>query len=174
MNATPATPNQSRFKKMLAGGLIAATAIGGAAAFAPTIASAQEAETEVESSETNEEGRRGRHGKRAAKLAILTDVLDVTVDELKAAREDGQTLAEIAGDDVDALIAAIVDAKSERIAAAVEAGRITQERADDKLAGLEEKVTEKVNAEPGERGSRGHRGHRGHRGDRPANDTADA
>jgi len=171
MNATPGTPNQSRFKKMLAGGLIAVTAVGGAAAFVPTLASAQEAETEAVTPEATEEGRRGHHGKRGAKAEAIAEVLGLTVEDLRAARQDGQTLAEIAGDDVDTLIAAMVDAMTERINTAVENGRITQEQADEKLAGLEEKVTEKVNAEPGERGERGNRGFRGDQG---GDDTTDA
>jgi len=165
MNATPAPNQSSRIKKAIAGGLIAVTAVGGAAAFVPTFASAQDAETQVETPAPDaeeREGRRGhRHGNRAAKAEAIAEVLGLSVEDLRTARQEGQTLAEIAGADVDALIAAMVDAKTERIEAAVESGRLTQQEADEKLAGLEEKVTEKVNAEPGERGPRGERGERG-------------
>ncbi len=43
------------------------------------------------------------------------------------------------------VIDAMVDAKTERIAEKVESGRITQEQADEKLAELEDKISDRVN-----------------------------
>ncbi|NIR37390.1 MAG: hypothetical protein GWO22_15820, partial [Actinobacteria bacterium] len=43
----------------------------------------------------------------------------------------------------------------ERIQEAVENGRITQEQADEKLADLEQRITDRVNGEAPERGPRG-------------------
>ncbi|MDH3471652.1 MAG: hypothetical protein OEM94_10080, partial [Acidimicrobiia bacterium] len=52
----------------------------------------------------------------------------------------------------------------DKIASAVENGRLTQEEADEKLATLEADVTEKVNTPPSEREGNGHHGPGGRRG----------
>ena len=95
--------------------------------------------------------RRGNGGERIQGLA---DTLGLTVEELQAASAEGQTLAEIAAaqgiseaDLVDALVAGV----AEKIDAAVESGRIDADEAAEKLAQIEQRVTEGVNAEPGER-----------------------
>ena len=68
---------------------------------------------------------------------------------------------------VDRLIDALVQAQEERIAQAVEDSRLTQEEADERLADLEERITERVDSPVGD-GGRGHGG----RGDR-AGDAAE-
>jgi hypothetical protein len=99
----------------------------------------------------------------------------MTEDELRTALEtDGTTLADVAGEqgvEVDVLVDALVAAQEERIAAAVEDGRITQEQADERLADLEERVTERVNSEAPV-GGPGH-GPRGDRGNRPGGGGGD-
>jgi len=156
-------------KKAVAAGLIGLTALG-AVGFAPTIADAQEAPSQEDREARRAERQANREARRADKLAVLTDALDMTADELKAARESGQSLADIAsaqGVSIDVVIAAIVDAKTEKIQSFV-GDRLTQAEADEKIAELEAKVTERVNAAPGERGD-GERGDRGHRGPRGGN-----
>ncbi|MBJ7453432.1 MAG: hypothetical protein JHC71_15325 [Blastococcus sp.] len=114
-------------------------------------------------------GHGGGHRGGGFDLSAAATALGMTEDELRTALEtDGTTLADVAGDqgvEVDVLVDALVTAQQERIAAAVEDGRITQEQADERLADLEERVTERVNSEPPV-GGPGH-GFRGDRGDRP-------
>jgi polyhydroxyalkanoate synthesis regulator phasin len=116
-------------------------------------------------------GRGGHHGGRLDLEAAAT-ALDMTEDELRTALEaDGTTLADVAGEQgvaVDALVDALVTAQQDRIAQAVEDGRLTQEEADERLADLEEQVTERVNSDDWGPG-RGHGG-RGH-GDDDAEET---
>ncbi len=115
-------------------------------------------------------GHRGGHGARLDLSAAAT-ALDMTEDELRSALEpEGTTLAEVAEDQdvpVDTLVDALVQAEEERVAQAVEDGRLTQEEADERLADVAERVTERVNsAAPPHGGGR----HRGPGGDRPSDD----
>lgn len=100
-------------------------------------------------------------------LSAAATALGMTEDELRTAlRTEGTTLADVAeqqGVPVDTLVDALVTAGEERIADAVEDGRLTQEQADERLADLEERITERVESAlpaPGERG-RGGPGARG-------------
>jgi polyhydroxyalkanoate synthesis regulator phasin len=92
-------------------------------------------------------GRGGHHGVRLH-LETAAAALGMTEEELRTALEaEGTTLAEVAEDqgvEVGALVDALVEAQEERIAEAVEDGRLTQEEADERLAELEERVTERV------------------------------
>ena len=111
-------------------------------------------------------GRGGHHGGRLA-LDAAASALDMTEEELRTALEpEGTTLADVAeaqGVGVDTLMDALVQAMEERLAQAVEDGRLTQEQADERLADLEERVAERVNS--ADRGGRGHHGPRGGDGD---------
>ena len=120
-------------------------------------------------------GHRGGHRGGGFDLSAAATALGMTEDELRTALEtDGTTLADVAGEqgvEVDALVDALVTAQQERIAAAVEDGRITQEQADERLADLEERVTERVTSEAPV-GGPGH-GPRGDRGGQPDGGTDD-
>ena len=74
----------------------------------------------------------------------------MTEDELRAALEtDGTNPAQVAEDqgvEVGTLVDALVKAEQDRIAQAVEDGRLTQEQADEWLADQEERVTERVDS----------------------------
>ena len=103
----------------------------------------------------------GRHGHGGwFGLETAAETLGMTEDELRTALDaEGATLARIAeekGVAVDRLVDALVTTKQERIAEAVEEG-MPQEVADERLADLEERVTEWVNAthEDGPRGGHG-------------------
>ncbi|RBY87799.1 hypothetical protein [Blastococcus sp. TF02A-30] len=100
-------------------------------------------------------------------LSAAADALGMTEDELRTAlQEDGATLAQVAEDQgvaVEDLVAALVQAQRERIAEAVEEGRLTQEEADELLADVEERVSDRVDQEfpgrgPGGGWGPGHRG----------------
>lgn len=116
-----------------------------------------------------ERGREG-HGPRGERpgLETVMAVLDLSEDELKAAREAGTTLAELAeqqGVEVSALIDALVTEAEEHIAEHVADGDLTQAEADERLAEIEQRITDRVNGvEPaeGDRPERGERGPGGH------------
>ena len=168
-----------RIKKAIAAGLIGLTAISGATALVPTIADAQEAQTQDELTQEERDAKRAerqanRAERKAERIAVLTDALGVGEDVLQAARETGQSLADLAteqGVPVQDVVDAIVASKTARIQERVAAGDLTQEEANERIAGLGERVTERVNSTPGERGERGPgRGH----GPRGGNAPADA
>lgn len=153
--------NTQGMKKAIAAGLIGLTAFG-ATVVAPNIAEAQEAPTE-EAREARQEMRAER---RAERIAVLTDALGVGEDVLDAARDAGQSIADVAADQgvaIETVVDAIVESKTVHIQEHVVAGDLTQAEADERIAGLGERVTERVNATPGERGE-GQRGQRGPRG----------
>jgi polyhydroxyalkanoate synthesis regulator phasin len=93
---------------------------------------------------------RGHHG--PGHLETVAEVLGMEVDDLKTALQDGQTIAEIAGDDVDAVTDALIAEANERIDQAVADGRLTADEAAEKQAEVAEKVEAKVNGEAGGRG----------------------
>ena len=99
------------------------------------------------------EQRTQRKTERAQGIA---DTLGIAVEDLAEAREQGQSLAEIAGDDLPALVDYVVGQATDRIAAALDDGRITQEQADQKLDGLEERVENRLDKTPGKKNRRGH------------------
>ena len=169
-------------RKFLASTAIAATIFGGAATLGSVnLAGAQEADDEATndtdeapSAEDCAARREARQAARAAQQQEIADVLGLTVEDLQAQSDAGSSLAEIAGDQTDQVIAIIVENVGERIAMKVEEGRITQEMADERLETVDERVTARVNGEAPERGE-GRRGHRGHgpRGDDAPADGAE-
>ena len=102
-------------------------------------------------------GRTGRIGRMGMRLEIKTaaDTLDMSVPDFMQALRDGQTPAEIAekhGSSGQALADAIVAAQTEKLEQAVANGRLSQERADEILARMNEVVTHWVeNGLPGPR-----------------------
>jgi hypothetical protein len=119
-------------------------------------------------------GHGGGHRGGGFDLAAAATALGMTQDELRTAlATEGTTLADVAGEqgiEVDALVDALVTAQQERIAAAVGDGRITQEQADERLADLEERVSERVTSEApvgGPGPGHGPHGPHGERGGQP-------
>jgi len=109
-------------------------------------------------------GERGRRGGRHSEA--IAETLGITVDDLQAAREAGQTLAEVAeaqGMTADDVVTAIVANAEQHLAEEVAEGELTEDEAAERLAGITERATEKVNQVPGE-GDNGLRGSRGLRG----------
>jgi len=105
-------------------------------------------------------GRGGGHGGgRGADLATAASTLGLSEADLRTQLQGGRTLAQVAsaqGVAVDDLVTALVDAQKTRIAAQVTAGTITQAQADERLADLTRRTTDRVNAAGG--GGRGGRG----------------
>ncbi len=112
-----------------------------------------ETDTPADAEQGDGERRGGRGGHGGCGNEAVADVLGVTVDELSAEREAGNSLADIAADagiPVNDVVEAIVADRAEHIAEKVEAGDITQAEADDKLTDLETRALERVNRTPGE------------------------
>jgi hypothetical protein len=102
----------------------------------------------------------GHHGHgHGPALDAAAAYLGLDEAELRDALRAGTTLAGIARDEgksVDGLVDALVAAATERLDQAVEDGKLTQERRDELVAGLEERLTAVVNAaRPAFRGHRG-------------------
>lgn len=86
---------------------------------------------------------RGGHGVGMPAAEKIAEAAGVTVEELHEARHDGQSLAEIAaaqGISRDTLMERLVTLAEERLAKAVAAGRLTAEQAEERKAGLEERI----------------------------------
>ncbi len=94
-----------------------------------------------------------RAANRSENVEQLADFLGLSVDELRQGRADGQTLAEMAeaqGISEDDLVQFLVDGIQERVDEAVAEGRIDADKAAERLADMQSRIEEKVNAEPGE------------------------
>ena len=98
-------------------------------------------------------GWHGHHGGWFG-LETAAETLGMTEDELRTALQaDGASLAKVAEDHgvaVDTLVDALVQAKQQGIAEAVEQG-MPQEVADQRLADLEQRVTDWVNSTSADR-----------------------
>jgi len=87
---------------------------------------------------------------REARAEALADTLGIGVEDLTAAREAGQTPAEIAeenGVSRDELVSSPVAERQASLDQAVADGDLTQEEADEKAADLEEHVNAFVDGE---------------------------
>lgn len=115
-----------------------------------------------------------RAANKAEKLAAIADAIGIGIDELTEAKEAGTPLNEIAGDNLPAVVDLFVDNATERIEEKVEDGTITQEEADEKLDGLQERIETRLE-EGGGFGRKGD-GHSGKnkRGDRGARAEVEA
>ncbi len=117
----------------------------------------------------------GHHGHGpGARLDAAATFLGLTEAELRTQLEDGKTLAEIAkaeGKSVAGLVDSLVAAATAKLAEAVADGRLTDAQRDRILEDLEERITEGVNATPGQhfRGGPGFRG--GPHGSPPAGES---
>ncbi len=109
-----------------------------------SITQAQADEVATVIAETRPEGGRGGHGGGRIDRAAAATALGITEDELQAQTEAGKTLADIAdaeGVEQADLVAALVQAEQARLDAAVASGDLTQAQADERAAGLEERIT---------------------------------
>jgi hypothetical protein len=119
----------------------------------------------------------GRHGPGGrgflhAGLETVASTIGITEDELRAELQDGKTIAAVAtAHDVDPqkVIDAVVAAATKRIDAAVASDDLTQARADELKADLEDHATRFVNETRPARGP----GRHGFRGSDDSSSTAD-
>ena len=140
---------------MALAGAAAALAITGAASGAIAASDDQDTTTPTAAAATaDQDARRGPGGPPPGAEAVQ-ELLGLDADELRAARESGSSLAQIAeqqGVSLDELTSTIVAAADEHLDEAVADGRISQEEADQKLAEIQENVTERVQStDPGPR-----------------------
>lgn len=88
-----------------------------------------------------------RVGAKAKSLGAAADYLGLTREELRAELRSGKSLAQVAsaqGKTVDGLVAAILAPVKERLSKAVAAKRLTQQRADELLERLTDRVEKRV------------------------------
>ncbi len=127
----------------------------------------------LEEARPEDGGRRGhgQRGNRGAGAGVVADILGLEGSDIRDALQDGSTIADLAaeqGVSTDDIVDALVEAAEERVAGALESGRIDQEKADEILANAEQHAEDVVNGdfEPGQG--------RGFRGGPPADADADA
>lgn len=154
---------------MLAGSLLTGGAIGSALFSAgPATAQSSSSDSSSSSSSTAPDsgsssstapapGPRGFRGgpghggpgmMRGAGLDVAASTIGVTVDELRAALESGQSIADVAnahGVDPQTVIDAMVADAKTHLADEVTEGHLTQEQADSISADLEQRITDLVN-----------------------------
>ena len=92
---------------------------------------------------------------RAAMDALISSTLGITTATIKSRLLAGETLAAIAGDKKDALIAALVAEHSKRIDDKVAAGKITSAQATTLKANLVAHVTQEISSVKGKSGRGG-------------------
>jgi len=146
------------------------------------------ADTFAEAQAERQQARQERREQRQADKQELLDLLGIEGEALREAFAAGETLADVAetqGVPVQDVIDLMVANAEERIAQAVADGKLTAEEAEEKLAEITEKITDKVNNGggfgkhgrgghgPGGRGPGGPGGF-GPGGDPPATDPGNA
>lgn len=121
----------------------------------------QETANELEKAfEERREERGAKHQERRAEMRELISLtLGISEEDLQAARKDSKTLADIAGDQKDTLVAAIADHMTSKIDQGVADGKITEARADEMKANATERATSIVDGKGGRGGPGGRGGH---------------
>ncbi len=104
------------------------------------------------SSQPEEEGARFYHqsGKVRQVIQVVSEALDMEVQDVVALMKEGKTLAQIITDNqgnVDAIVATLVDRLREGLQEKVDSGDITQEQMDQRMANAEERITALLNGE---------------------------
>src|SRR4029450_7921147 len=97
------------------------------------------------------EGEGRRHG---PKLDAAAEALGVSTDELRQQLRSGKTIAQVAADrnvDKQKVIDAMVKDAQEHIDRAVQDGKLTAERANERKANLEDRITSLVDKGPQQR-----------------------
>lgn len=97
--------------------------------------------------DTDETPNDGRRGGGRCNLEGIAEAIGIDVETLEAELEAGSSIAEVAADngvDVDTVVDAILDQKEERLDAKVEAGRLTEAEADERLAEAETRALDRV------------------------------
>lgn len=78
-------------------------------------------------------------------IAVAAEVLGIDRVDLVAQLQDGSSIADVAGDQVDEIVEAFIAPRAERLEELVAGGQLTQEEADELLATIRTNVTERIN-----------------------------
>jgi len=161
-------------KQMLTAGAIAGSMVLGAGTgallFTPALSSAQDTTTTTTESENDLAPRHGNG--LGVDLDVVAKAIGITTEQLRTELQDGKTIAAVAtAHDVDPqkVIDAVVAAATKRLDAAVASGDLTQARADELKANLEDHATRLVN----ETRPPGGPGHHQFRANEDSSSTAD-
>ena len=84
--------------------------------------------------------------RKAAHEKLIADTVGLAWADIETRLKAGETLAAIAGDKKDALIAALVKEATDQIAADVAAGRLTEAQATERKTGLTERITADISS----------------------------
>lgn len=84
--------------------------------------------------------------RKAAHEKLVSDTIGVAWADIQTRLKAGETLAAIAGAKKDALVAALVKEETDRIAADVAAGRLTEAQATERKTGLTERITAEISS----------------------------
>lgn len=91
-------------------------------------------------------GRRGHRG-RGCDLDTAAEAIGITEDDLRSALDSGESIADVAaanGVDPDTVVDAMAASAAEHLTEKVEAGVLTQDEADERLADKTERITDRV------------------------------
>ena len=128
---------------IMVGGLSAASVVS-----AQTDSGDDPAVTQDGGEERDGERRRGGRGCGGHKhLDTVAEVIGIEESELRAALEDGQSVADVAeanGVDPQEVVDALVAEAEARLDAKVEDGRLTEEEAADKLAEKTDRIEDRI------------------------------
>ncbi len=123
-------------------------------------------EIQAERQANRAERQAEREARQAERQQTLADVIGIPFEDIQAALQEGETtLADIAGEQgvsVDELVSGLTAPVAADLADKVADGTLSQEEADERLAEMTERITERVQTVPGD-GDGHHRG-RGQRG----------
>jgi N-acyl-D-aspartate/D-glutamate deacylase len=136
-----------RISRPIAVTTLAATALAGGLGGALLLGPAS-ADTSTETAPTAASGEAVAAAPCREGFGNLAEVIGVSTDELRDALRDGQTLAEVAeanGVDPQRVVDVLVDNATERLEAAVAAGRIDEATAEERKASLPDRAAKLVN-----------------------------
>jgi polyhydroxyalkanoate synthesis regulator phasin len=105
------------------------------------------------------EGKEARSERRTDAREAMADFLDLSLEEMREAYQDGSTLGEIATDQgitIDELTAFMTDYVNAEIDEALADGTITEEQAARFRENLAERIENRINREPGSGNPGGH------------------
>jgi polyhydroxyalkanoate synthesis regulator phasin len=117
----------------------------------------------------------GRRGDRRPNFGAIVEFLGMEGDEFRQALQEYDTLADLAaanGSSGSELIAFLVGQVGQRLDQAVADGKLSQAEADEKLAGLTDKITGMVSSEFPEDAGQRRRHRRGHDGPNASGDQS--
>lgn len=98
-----------------------------------------------------ERGENGRGRRSGSPLRDIAEELGLEAETVREQRQNGATWAEIlteAGADLDEVTAQLTDQAETRINEALEAGRLTEEEAQERLDNIADRIDDLLNGEP--------------------------